>query len=506
MPFSAMINPIFGMVGTGLSAYFSYKQQQEANAMAQRQLQLQERAMRDQRDFQMLSLGQASDQQRMIQAENDYRRNLEQSNRSQLLGERQFAIGEYRQNQNQLKQEREYMIDRQIQADRLAADQRAQAITEYMRNRDLQADERRQALDALREAKAIASGERDDDIRRMAEYKAKLQEERDYATGKYDEMDRRLVGERQTEMDRRRGIEDRIGGLQRALESTRTQLGDLPTLRKFTEEDISNEENKRSALYMSNADRAADRVASINEANLIRSGIDAGTAGAKKRGEITEQISSLYDNARMKAREEALAYINGVQGVLNLGFDKDLGRRQYALGETANVAGAGIDQLMQMPGLPSAANFNYANAPSAAFDRAVVSANNYQSPLQVNSAVYEGFGNIPIGMAGTLNLPSAAGNGWNNLPSGVMAPYEQQFGNPQDYFNTAVGIGDNMLNTRNNNAQFYQTAAGNAGYNFGRALQSGISSLGSLANAGYDWWNQPSYSPPGPTATFGGPK
>lgn len=506
MAFSAMINPIFGMVGTGLSAYFSYQQQQDANAIAQQQLQLQQQQINDQRNYQMMALGQASDQQRMIQAENDYRRNLEQSNRSQLLQERQFDIGEYRQYQNTLKQEREYMVDRQIQADRLAADQRAQAITEYMRNRDLQGDERRQALAALNEAKAIAAGERDDDLRRMAEYKAKLQEERDYATGKYDQMDQRLVNERATEMDRRRGIEDKIGGLQRALESTRTQLGDLPTLRKFTEEDIANEEAKRSALYMSNADRAADRVASINEANLIRSGIDAGTAGAKKRGEITEQISSLYDNARMKAREEALAYINGVQGVLNLGFDKDLGRRQYALGETGQVAGAGIEQLMNMPGLPSAANFNYTNAPTAAFDRSVVSANNYQAPMQINSAVYDGFNNIPIGMASTLNLPSAAGQSWNTIRSGIMAPYEQQFGNPADYFNTAVNIGSDIMGAYNTSANNASAMAGTADYNFGRALQSGISSLGSLATAGYDWWNQPTYSPPGPTATFGGPK
>ena len=441
------------------------------------QASVQERIARQQAELQKYALGQSSDQMRLMMEENNYRRQLEQNNRSELRAERDYARGQYNEYKNQLKAEQEMMLERQIAADKAAAEQRSLALNEYLKNRDLAANERQTALAALKEAQAVAKGERDDDLKRYYGYQQKLQGERDFMLSQYNKMNERLVSERGVELARRGKIEGRLDNLQRSLDRTLTSLGDLPTLRQFTEADIAAEEQRRADRNVRDVDRAADRVASINEANLIRGGIDSGTAGAKKRAEITEQIADLYDRARQSARDDALRYITGAQGVLNTGFDKELGRREFALRETGNVASAGIDGLMNLPGLPSAVDYNFFNLPSAAFDRQIASANNYQAPLAVNSAIYDNL-NVPVGMANTLNIPSRAQNAYAQLPSAIMGPTEMAFANPVQYMGIASEIGGNLLNNATTMANAAQNRADLAGYQFGRSFQNLISQAG----------------------------
>lgn len=485
-----MFSALLGLAGAGIGAFASMNSANAAAEAAMYQAAVQERIANRQADLQQYSLGISRDQLRMMMEENDYNRRLEQNNRSQLQQERSWEKGEYEKYKQQLSVEQQYMMDRQVAADRAAAQQRALALEEYTKNRNLAANEREYALAELKNAQAIAKGEHDEDLQRYYLNQQRLQGERGYAQSMYDKMNERLVSERGVEMDRRNKITGRLEEYQRALEKTYSELGDLPTVRRFTEQDIAAEEARRATRNMADVDRAAEKVASINEANLIRGGIDSGTAGAKKRAEITEQIAYLYDQARSRARDDALAYINGTQGVLNTGFDKEVARRGVALNEVGNVSSAGIEQLMNLPGLPSAVDYNFFNIPSAGYDRQVVSANNYQSPLAVNSAIYDNL-NVPVGMANSIGIPSSAATNWGSIKSGIMGAYPQQFANPQGYMSIAANIGSDLLSNATSMYQSAQQRADLASAAAGASFQNLISSAGGF----FDSFQSPSQQP-----------
>jgi hypothetical protein len=485
-----MFSAILGLAGAGFGAYASMQAANSAAEAAMYQASLQDQAMRRQQDMQMFQMGMGQDQMRQMMEENNYRRQVEQNNRSQMAKERQFQIGEYNKSSEQIKAERDYMLTRQIQADQEAAKQRQFQLEEYLQSKTLAASERQQALAMLAEAKAIAKGERDDDLKRYYQNQQQRLEERDFSMRQYQTMQDRLVGERQYDIGNRNKIEGRLDDLYSTLQRTRAGLGDMPTVRQFSEQDFANEEARRRDLGIKLVDRAADKVASINEANLIRSGIDSGSAGVNKRAEITAQISDLYERAQMQARDEAMKYITGVQDSLYQGYDKELARRSAMLGEVGGVESTGISQLMQLKDPRSAVDNSYLQMPSGVYDRNVVSAGGYQSPLAVNSAVINA-PNLPYGMANTLQIPSSVNSGWANIGSSVSGPSQSQFVNPQGFFNTASEIGNSQLNIYNQNWSDAQNRAAAASAAAGSSIQNLISGIGGF----YDQWQQSRTSP-----------
>lgn len=472
-----MWSAALGLVGAGIGAYTSW---QAANAASEAQMyaaQLQDQQIRNQQELQAFQMGMGQDQMRQMMQENAYRRMIEQQNRSQLNMERQFQLGEFAKNSEQIKAEREYMLARQVMADQEAAKQRQFQLEEFLQNKSLAKEERDMALKMLAEAKSIAKGERDDDLKRYYQNQQQRLNERDFAMRQYQTMQDRLVGERQFDIQGRNKVEGRLDNLYQTMQRARAGLGDMPTVRQFTEQDFANEEGRRRDLALKLVDRAADRVASINEANLIRSGIDSGSASANKRGEITAQIADLYERAALGARDDALRYITGVQGSLYAGFDKELARRQAALGELGGVESTGITQLMQLKDPRSAVDNSYMQMPSGVYDRAIQSAGNYRGPLDVNSAILN-TPTLPMGMANTLSIPTGVNAGWNAIGSAVTGPSTSQFVPPQGFFNTASEIGNSVLNIYNQNAQDTANRSMAANAAFGGSLQNLFSQFG----------------------------
>lgn len=478
-----MFSAVLGLAGSALGAFSSMSAANAASEAAMYAASLQDQQVRRQQDMQMFQLGMGQDQMRQMMEENAYRRMIEQQNRSTMTQERNFQMGEYAKTGEQLRAEREYMVSRQVMADQEAAKQRAFQLEEYLQNKSLASAEREQALAMLREAKATASGERNDDLKRFYQNQQQRLEERDFAMRQYQTMQDRMVGERQYDISNRNKIEGRLDSLYQTMQRAYQGLGEMPTVRQFTEEEIAAEEARRRDLGISLVDRAADKVASINEANLIRSGIDSGNAGVNKRAEITAQISDLYDRAAMQARDEALKYIGGVQGTLYAGFDKELARRSSLLNELGGVESTGVQQLMQLKDPRSAVDFNFMQMPSGVYDRNILSANSYNAPLAVNSAIMDA-PQLPYGMANTLATPSATNSGWANIMSAITGPSNSQFVNPQGFFNTASEIGNSILNLYSNQNDRAQERAAAASMAAGASLQN----LFSQAGGALDQW------------------
>lgn len=462
-------------LGLGLSALGALGASKTAKAdMVMRQRELE--AMKQQQGFMQFMGMNAWD---MANEENDYVRQLEALNRQLMGQERQFQIDQMMEYGGVLSEERQFQIDRQIEMDREAARQSQFQLEQYLRNQQITEQERKFAEDQLKQVQAIAKGEREDDLRRFYEEKAKAEEERDFVLKQFyaAEQDTR------TQQARDLALRDRITGqvdqMQLALRRAATELGAMPEAPKMTKEDLDREIARRTELANANVDRAATRVASINEANLIREGIDSATPGTARRADITREISDQYANAQAQAYDEALRYITGQQDVAMRGYDAEVGRRNNILSEILGVESAGINDLRSLPGVTSLQGLaELANGlKSGVYTRGISSANNYNAgPL--GSAVYNG--TMPGSRLSSYDVNrSAANNTWGQVGSGILGPYNQNIPDASSFLSGAATIGQNMFSAANQKAQNSADDASKAWGNFGGHLQDFVEWYGS---------------------------
>ena len=137
--------------------------------------------------------------------------------------------------------------------------------------------------------------------------------------------------------------------MQAALDSTAAGLGFVPMIDPVTQAEIDAQTAQFTQDYMGDVDRAADRVASVNEANLIRRGIDESTPRTARRAEVAERIAGEYNQARRRAANDALAYVTGSSKAQSDSIANLMAQRKGILGEAANVAGASIAPLTGLP-------------------------------------------------------------------------------------------------------------------------------------------------------------
>ena len=461
-----MWSAVLGLAGSALGAASASRT--AAAQMAQQQYQFDK-----QMEMQGLQVGMAIDAQRRQAEENVYQRQIEQMNRLIAGQERNYQKQQASSQRDQLMAERREQIERQIQEDREAAKQRQFQLEQLLQNQDLRAEERDFAIQQLEEAKATASGERDEDLRRFLEERAMAQIERDFVVGEYEDYKRQAEAERQEELAVREQILNQIYGLQDSLTGAQAELGYIPEIQQITEADIAREIERRSGEYTADVDRAATAVASVNEADLIRNGMDLSTTGNRRRADITRQLASEYQDARQRAYDDAMSYIAGKSDTMASNVGNIIDRRAANLGETANVAGAGLAQLQNLRNLPSATDaYRMASAlPSAIYNRSVSSANDFRAPVNINSAVYDGI-SIGPGLASYRVPTSAAMNLSSGVSSAIFNPYSVGIPNPQSYMQNAGQIGNQLLSSSTTSANNAYNNAYKASAGFGSDMRS----------------------------------
>lgn len=475
-----MFSAILGLAGAGLGFIGQQNAANQSAQLAYAQMAQQERQFQRQHDLQMMNIGMAQDARRDTREWNEYLRDMEQMNRLLQRRERQFDIAEMERLRAQQEEERQYALNRQVQLDRDAARQQAMQLEQMLQNQQLTKDERDFAIQQLQQAQGIARGERDQDLLNFYRERQTRELERQFQVEQYQQMRALAQQERDVEMQRRNRVTGQIDTLRSQLDTAFNELGPLPERPGITREDIDADARRREAIYMADVDRAADRVASVNEADMMRSGVDVGTSATGRRGEITERIAQEYNRARERARDEALRYITGVQGTLFNEYNAAMGERGQALGEVANVYGAGINEMMSMPGLPSAQLQDYLNLQSGVYSRDIQSAGSYGVPVQIGSALYDR-GMPGSAMGATLNPPAVTANNIVNR-TGVMHPYSPTLESPAPYMQTAAGIGNNMLTARTNMVGNLLERVDRASAGVGGALQDLLGSIGGFGN------------------------
>ena len=467
------------ILGLGLSAV-GMIQANSQHKQAQRARERELEAMRKQQSFMNYMGMQAQDD---VAAENARIEEIEQMNRLIAQQERQFQIDMMMENRGLVDEQRQYQIDRQVEQDREAARVQAMQIEQLLRNQSIRQEERAFAEQQLAQYQEIARGEREDDMRQFYEARAQKQAEREFAVEHYGQA----IEEGRLRQSREQSMYDRIlgqvGGMQTAIRMAASDLGEMPDAPRMTKADLDSEISRRQEAYQSDVDRAADRVASQGEANLIRAGLDASTPGISKRGDITRRIADEYQSARDRAYDDALKYITGQQDMLMSGYNSEVARRGDVLSEVAGVAGTGLEQLGSMPGVADLSSLlmQAGQMPSAAYDRGIVSA--AVDPRIAESGVYEG--SIGSGMSNYDVDAWDYGNDWAYLDSAIRGTEGRQIADPNAYFTSQANMAGNLYDAANADADY---ARKNRDYASGTLFKD-ITDFTQNSPGLNDWWN-----------------
>jgi hypothetical protein len=426
-----MFSQILGLAGSAISANAASRDaaaaRADANFFRGREL-----------DLANANFALAQDQRRAQREEAAYQRNIERMNRRIREDERRFQMEIMEDNKRAAMEQRRMDIERQLQEDREAARLSQFRLEQLLQNQDLRAEEREFAIEQLNEAKAVAAGERDEEMRRFLEDRATKEIERDF-------MIQQALGAQQTARDERaqdvalrNQIMAEVQSMQAALDSTAANLGYVPMIDPVTQSEIDAQTAQFTQDYMGDVDRAADRVASVNEANLIRRGIDESTPGTARRGEVAERIANEYNQARRRAATDALAYVTGSDRAMRDSISGLMNQRKGILSEAVNVAGASIAPLTGLPGLTSAVD-SYRLAqlvPSGILDRNIGSANNFAAPVSIGSSVYDTINTLPA--LADYNPPtSLVSNEGYGIQSAIFNPYNVSL-DSNDYMGNAL--------------------------------------------------------------------
>ena len=463
MGFGAVVGGALGLAG---SVYGANKASKSA-AADRAQNAYDNKMMRIQADNEMaLTL----DDRRRQQEENAYQRLMNNMNRGIAGEEQQFQKDNYDQYKRELLKDRAEDIRRQVAVDKAAAQQRQFELNQLLQNQDLSAQEREYALAELKEAQAIAEGEREEELIRFYEDRASKEIERDFYIQQMEQARGQFDAERKDDLRIRQQLLDRVDRLGGTVEAAYNELEYVPRMRQINEMDIDTERRRREADYIGDVDRAATKVASINEADLIRGGLDVSTPGTERRADIAARLAGEYSDARSRAYDEAVDYISGKTSAINQNIAGMMDQRQRRLAEAQGVAEVGMGYYSQLPGVSSATGaYNLlSGTPTGIMDRNISSANDYNAPIRVGTAIYDQ--GISSGLGAYMRPQSLADTQFFNVGSRIYNPSSAQLGtqmvgNPMGAYTSAA----------NNSARMYansRAAAAQAGAQVGRSANS----------------------------------
>jgi len=370
----------------------------------------------------------------------DYMMDFNQKNQLAAQEYMNYSRDFVQQDQNFRKQEQDYEKYRISKADSFAAEERARQLEQFARDEATTAEERRLALDELEYVRQIAVGEREYDVKRFEEDQMRSELEYQNRINEYEKQNGIANKERQFEIDRQSKILGQANTLSNEIDSTIYSFGDLERVKRYDEGDIDQATNDFYAGYQQDADRAADRLSSVNEADLIRRGMDSSTTGdSSRRRLLQEQLVPLYNSARSRARQDGMGYVSNLQNNEINAFNADVSSRAAAIEE--KIRGKeGLLQVMQSMKNPVSANTNqWANLGTGNNAGSVrSSAGNFRAPLAIGSNVMAPR-NFNAPMSNNLTLRTSRAGAPMSTANGAFNPNIPKYTNGGNLMNSALG-------------------------------------------------------------------
>ncbi len=468
----------------------SMSQASSANRQAQEALAFQREQLNEQRRMADLNYGLAQQEAARLQEYDAYQR--EQNDWSRQWAEQNYSYNRdlLESNRDQQLRQYQYLQDRQAQLDASAAEQRAFEMEQFLKNQQLTEEQRDWVKSQYEEAKAQAIMQRNYGLDRQSRADALAGLERQFDLDQIYRAQSIAQSERQYEQDKQQNILSQIDALSSTLNNTVNGFGDLVPLKHYTRFDVDQEAQRRGDLYAQLIDRAADRVASVNEADAIRSGMSESTQNNRRRADITSQIAHEYQQAYGKGYDEAQQYIGNLQAMEQDNRNQLLSEQQQKLQQLMTQ----LDPL-QLAGQQGELRTS-AIGPQMQAQSAI---NNDINPFSVVGA-YNGMNNVGSGvytgvpgtgnMAGTINLGSGVYGDGLSTPgiqfNALSTP------NPSAYMSNAaslIGAGNGLaetmyqsaINSQNAASQAFGNSMANLGDmnwgNIGSSFSSGLESM-----------------------------
>ena len=435
-------------------------EQDRARALLERNYQLQRVQQLDYAANQEYQRRLASLQNNTQITTSERNRALQEMERAQQIAqqERQQQMLWYQQDIGRLEQERDQALSYLDYNRDLAASERTFDIGELRRGQQTAASEREQALGLLEQSRQTAESERAQDVGQFERAATQRMSERAFQEAEYRQARAQAMAERNYDIQRRNMLDDATNRYGQALEQTISRFGPMAPVEYLGEADVAAESARREQVAVDDINSMADRVASINEANLIRGGMDASTRATAERSDVAARLGEEMAKARTAARSEAVQYVAGINDQIRLSDEMERLRRQSGIEEVAQAYGVPVQMLMQSPDVRSALGGpQFTDVGSAVYDRALVSGNDYSAPISVGS------GNFNMGVGSATNYGSplsvnssmlsrdfGSANDYSSplaVGSGVYAPSDASLGsNMSGVYDFASGIGPGAAN------------------------------------------------------------
>jgi hypothetical protein len=468
-------------VASGLMGMKSADQQQQLAMQEFYANQEQRRKDNNYRDMMML---QGVDAQERENEMFDYYMGINDQNQALVLDQLGYSRDWVQQNRDFLLAEQEYEKYRISDADKNAAKERERQLQKLIDDEEVSKAERQRALEELDYVRSIAQGEREYDVRQYENDQLQSQLEYQYRMQEYERMMGIANDERQFVIDRQEKILTEAGIIGDEIDRVMAQFGDYTPPKRYTEADVERSNSQFLSDYMADADRAAEKIASVNEAGLIRSGVDMSSTGDSSRRELLrEQINPLYHQARIQARNDAMGYITGLQNNEINAAQADLAARSGVMDEIMKREGMTLNTMMGLRDPTSARINDYLSMGTGVLSpRNLTSAGSYSAPLDIRSAILDRSlaGIAELGMASAMGTSTSAAGANPSSYDGQFTPQFPGMTDPSSYYGSArPNAPDNFFRPLGAGA----VDAASSGY---ENIATGFSNLFQTGN---EWWN-----------------
>ncbi len=303
----------------------------------------------DNLDLTMKLLAQEQESQGYYRKQQDFRDMM-------MLNARNYEKDRLRDNLAQLYDERGYDISRQGKVDQAAQRDRLYEIERIAENANLSKQERAFANRELMTLKKTLEQERGYEIGIHDKSRTQAGDERAWRIAELRKDQAQAMAERKETQQIRDRYTRQIEKYSDELGKTRKQLGDISPRKAYGAKEVEGLYQRNMAELMPGWKSALTASTTANEADLIRSGLDAGSSGNanERRAEIASRMATALVGLQGQARTGALNEIAQYQSQEDARVAHELGLRNLAFSETGQVHGSTIPMYGQTPSVLSA--------------------------------------------------------------------------------------------------------------------------------------------------------
>lgn len=322
-------------------------------------------------------------------------------------------------NQEQLRE-----LMRQQDLDTKAMQDFARQYEDYVGKANMSKQERQEAKQELEQFKRIVERERAYEEGSFELARDQMMEERDFDIQNFHQARAQAMQERTLDEERRMALEREIRALGGDMESLQRSFGTVPR-RYYDSSDVQAAADRRfsnvEAAFDEEVENMMSKLSAAQKAQgfggISATGIgDAATETQKAR--LIAKLASDKAALKNQAYDQAMAEIQGYQGMADARFNQEVGYQNTRLQQLLGARSPEIEMMMQLPKSGSAV---YDRAiQSGAFHQPISSTASTLAGMQLQSGIYDRDMPIMSSLMTNLNIPTRT---WDANPRSAITDF-----------------------------------------------------------------------------------